>query len=1185
MAKLLKHPILNPNGDYDEFNFNDYNLNKPEEQKKLKKLRNTITSKEFIDLISGKYGHTPYDIDSIKSSLGDLPIANNPNITDIAINKLASVEGKDRLDGQIREILNNFQATPKMLEKVIEVPEDYGMLEKNYHNKTNTRNKMLESLQHQKALTPELIDKIVQRNDHYPFTVPEKFIDHPSINASHINSLIDNDKAKIDSNAIKKIISKHQQEGILGERADDKLGNMIKNSKAGLHPHEIDDILEGMTPDGRRSFIDKHIGLTGGEFNDEDLIGDSESNYDNWNHGPEYNSNLTEKLASSKHLNDYQADHIMRHHDDMDTKWNLFHNDKINNKHADKMYEKWLDDDHNHGYDLDDFKEKIKEENEINYDDWYDDARNAVEEDYPISQYIRDNISDEDLMGEDQESWIKSKLQSDYDWTHKLEGDEYLKHIKSNDNRNSDWVKLHDLAFGNGLMSKDEYTHQDLVDAGIDPSVLYNAPDEDDPKSTISKQDLADEVTSNHDPEINYEREDMMEEHPEYQDRYNDAEADWEKELEKLKTSDIPDHVYDGYSDYNSESESEKARELYDEHMENAHENEEFLPSHLTSIQEIKRKKALDAQEKARIEAEEKEKAIQPKLNQYIPNRPKDHLYAEGQHHIEMAKDYADANNGSIDLGHLNKMHPNMVEKWKKIFNGKGKLSSQELQQKIDELPKSKYSLSYGHWNPHSMQNLNHQDEMVIRLDHSPESLDAMKQDPEAFDVFNKINDASQRSGHPTNHNTIGWARVDFSNPKHPMVDELQSDFGSAARDYLKEHGGEAGAEKAKHLDKVIAINKNWRETLLNAVAKIAKNNGAEQLSTHSPESKAAHTGAGKVHSVYKDSYEKIPRQLGFKPSSMDSLPLTEEGKKAFTTGKSGQDANELIEQHLNGLTIHGFSANAHREQAQIRDNPLKDIHNEMADKHQDMFKQHLERIKQLDPTHDVAKFRTFNDYSKYHMKGLEGGTEEAEIYQMHTNDAQSDAQKHADGNLVGIPVYGFDSALKQQPAVDTAHNGHTLQLNPAAFKKHIIGADFLMKSQSKSEKMAIAQALMNIQSKKEEIEQLKEANPDAYNSIAELTQVLVDLFKEINEEPIEAVMHEAQVNQEIEQTQQDPNQQAPQQETGARPPRHADPLTHGKKEFPVGAQREYDPKTARQKTPEGKWISTSGGTKKEDFQ
>lgn len=1124
------HPIINPTGESSsKFDFQSgKEAEDPIYQQKLKNLRDVLTHNDVANILSGAYGHTSLYLDDIKAALAGHKHLNTKSV-DKAIEKMAhksTAEGDNKTSEDIKRILEHFDASPEKIHEIIDSPERYGMYRQAYDRNRTSTNEMASILSSQKNFNKDHANKILDgsRRD---IKIDEEFLKHPVTQDPEIKEKIySGDNHKLTHSAMEMLADQHISDNIFGNKADKIIPKIIKNHRSTMNQSTatMDKLLSAMSPEGRNDYLNKILGIHDGEHVDDEMAASPDENYNNWNPGNHHDSRLMEHAAGSRHLSDAQADHILRHADDFDTRWNLFNNSHISNKHADAMYNKWMADDSGHGFDKDNFKEKLKEENsyEDQSDDWYEDAREAVEEDNPFSSYVKDNYPEEELMGQDKEDWIDDHLERNHDW--------------------------------------------------------YHTP-EKDPSSDKEPE------------EIDYSGRDK-EDHPEYQSRYDDAETEWDNTVKRAYEDPreaLGDRQYerllDSYDDYIRDDIHDRARDLYDNHMETAHENPDYLPSHLSNVQELRRKATEEKAEEARKKAAEKEAQDKIAVDKYIPNRPTEHHYGEGQHHLEMAKEYADANGGQIDIGHLNKVHPNMVEKWKRIFGGKGKISSEEIQSKIDATPKTKYNMSYGHWKPDDMQNVNGQDEMVIRLDHSPESLEELKKDPEAFDVFAKINEAAQRSGHPTNANTIGWVRADFTDPKRPMIDELQSDFGSAARDYLKEHGGETGEQKAKHLDKIINIQKNWREVMLNAVKKIAKDNGADALFTHSPESKSAHTGASKVHSVYKDSYEKIPRQLGFKSVGMEHMPLSEEGQKTFRTKRSGTDPAELMEQHLNGAAEHAFMAESHRF---LADNRPEDheTHSKMADMHDSKFKEHLERAKTIDPSHSVRNVDTAKKMTIFNLSQnrILGSDEEKIIRNQKVMDASNHAKALKSGTMNSIPVYGFDSALKQQPATEEGHSGHMLPLNQAAFKKHIMVADLLMKSEMKDDdKIAVAQALMNIQQQQEQINQLQQTNPEGYKTIVELTQVLVDLFKELNDEPVDAVIHELEAQGALPQEESSQEMQGPAspQYGGVTPPPQEQPITHGSKTLPPGVIRRYDNQTAREKLPDGNWVSVQGGQKR----
>lgn len=1128
IEQILRHPILNPTGE-DAFDFKSDPdpVDDADYIKSANHLNKNMTSTEFINLLTGKYGHDWHNLPT--SEILQTPANNSKNV-DIAINKLAEA-GKI---GEIKQLLKSFQASPKQISKMIGLPEKFGLSSEVADGRRSKKeiNDAPQVLADQKALNSNHINEMIQAAPaNASLTFGADIMKHPGMTPELQKLAATHPNVKLDHYAIDHLLDTHDRTGLFGNNPDKTLDDLIQNNKKHIGNEALTRATSKMSPEQKKNTLDKLLGIEGGDHNDkmpdvdtpetlpaewspEDKLNEiqdqkkkqaewQDDNWDNWSPGKHYSSNAAEEVAKMPNLSPEHAEHIMRH-GSFDEKWNLFHNENIPNRYANTMYNKWTEGDHNHGYDLDDFKEKIKKENPFEYDDHYEDATNQAQEDYPLDDYIRDNYSDDELLGKKHDDWINDHLDENYDWNH----------------------------------TPDQKVMGENGEA-VDPE------------------------------EEDYSRD--KESHPEYEQRAKAAEDAYDEALKEAKRNP-DDKIYEGYDDSLRDEVYRLAEKNYEDKMDEAHEDPEFLPGHLTSVQELRRQKAEKAQLEAAKEAAEKEKQDKVHVDNYIPYRPKEHLYGDNQHHLELAKKYADANGGSIDIGHLNKMYPNMVDKWKGIFGKKGKITSDEIHQHIDAIPKTKYNMSYGHWKPDDMQNLNGQDEMVIRLDHSPESLEAMKKDPETYDTFNKINDLSQRSGHPTNHNTIGWARVDFSNPKHPMIDELQSDFSSVARDYLAEQG-DKGKEKAKSIDKIIHLNKNWRETLLNAVTKIAKANGAEKISTHSPDSKAAHTGSDKVHSVYKDSYEKIPRQMGFKAAAMETLPLSEEGKKTFLTSKSGTPTEKLLEEHQEALAEHAKMWHHHSDLAK---NPTEErlaaAHKELADHHSKMYRAHHERLQQLDPSHDLRTFKTPDRY----LSAMQPPVDVQD-----RNRAVETAHGVVD-KAWKMPVYGFDGALSAKPETVQAHVGHTLPLADEAFKKHIMVLDMLRKAQiGNDDKLAIANVLNSIHAQQDKIDEMRKENPEGYKTVTELTQTLVDLFKELTGEPIEAAQHQAEAEQQMSAIQ---GKSGP-SDAHMRIPAKQDKITHGSKELPKGAIREYDHNDIRQKTPEGDWISVVGGKKTQDFQ
>ena len=565
-------------------------------------------------------------------------------------------------------------------------------------------------------------------------------------------------------------------------------------------------------------------------------------------------------------------------------------------------------------------------------------------------------------------------------------------------------------------------------------------------------------------------------------------------------------------------------------------------------------------------------------LDKFVPQRSTAHPYGDLQHHVQMAQGYANANGGKVDIGTLNKLHPNMKDKWKAVFNGKGKLSSQELDQKLQEIPKTPYAVSHQIWEP-GLQNLNERNQVVFRLDHTPESMAPLKADPEVERVFNKIADVSKRSSHPTNANTIAWSRVDANDPKHWMIDEVQSDFGSAARDYLEENGKK---DEADAVNKIIAHHKNWREALINHVINEAKKHGVEKVSTHSPESKAAHTGADKVHTVYKDSYQKVPRSMGFAPAAMETLPLTPHGQKEFNSGRSGTPIDDLKDMLVQGLKEHAYMAAAHDNlagDATSLDELLGGAHKRHAENHSDMYKQHLNKLLQLDPTDRNRHSKTPEQYIKANP-----------ITPEENNMFVDRANQHADA-LKGqaFASYGFDSALEEQPKV--SNTGHTYDLNPAVVKKSLDEVEDLMKMEKMDGqiKQKIAATMHLLQQNEDVLDQIHQSNPQAYVAIKELVESMVQMAKKTTGKDPATDVHKLEIQNELDAHQNPEEQQQDGQSGGSEAPSggggghlpHTDkPLQQKQLVFGPGAVRRYSAQDSRVKDASGEWHSQTGKAK-----
>lgn len=813
------------------------------------------------------------------------------------------LDKKRDAENAIHEISKHGSLSDKQIDRYIEKDNASNVL----------RNKNIEPRHLLKIADkkPEIINDILS-SDKLDINTASRILEDPNniekINSYNLNKFISNNAEGYTGVDLKPDPDKEQKFD-LNPRA---VHNILENHN-NLSQNVADALLDHADPSFKKQWIDDRLGLSNGEHHDEDLV-DTDDNWDNWSRNdfkPEWNR-YASSLAQSRHLDDDHAEHIKRH-GDFDQRYELYHNQHIDPKHGVEMFQKWYDDDHHHGYDSEEFNERIKDDNEDLYtvdhlpEDVVDEIRQqgyddfsideAAEQRYSIQDYIDENedkiidrIIKDGHYGNDVLDLAHEKMYEDYDdW----EGENPNSSQNEGDSTFDALNNLWDLE-QSGHLSKEDLKAQTGLE---DWSELGLEADDD---GDVHSDDIKEKLDEYGGPlKVNFaDHEDLhISEHPEYESRLEDTLRDAVEEHFRENQWDYADEMYlyedhredDSYREALSEEENDYIQENASEHLaelyDNAHRDPRVIPAHLHA--HIPNYEDLHRENKQLL----MEGPNKGWLDSRLKNRSYEHEYGDNLHHHEMVRDYAQANGGKIDVGTMNKMYPNQKQIWKQIFDNKGKLSSEEIENKIQELPKTKYDLSYGKWDSGKMQNLNRQDQVIFRLDHSTDSIKPLMEDQGVYDTFKKVQSVSKQSGHPTNDNTIGWARVDTSDPKHWMIDEVQSDFGKTVRRYLQKEGAE---HKAKHVETIEGHHKNWRENLINAVLKEAKRHGAEKVSTHSPESKHSHAGYGsdKIHSVYKKSYKQVPRSMGFQPVHHDELPLTDSGREHFIKEDPERDNN-----------------------------------------------------------------------------------------------------------------------------------------------------------------------------------------------------------------------------------------------------------------------------------------------------
>ena len=1007
-----KHPLASPGEGSDPF------LDKEEAIKHLKSSK--FTPKEYVDLLSGKYGH---ELDNwahgklIDAELSDhYKYKDNKELNDKVLENLGKKFVSGKQDYPTVSSLAKFLSNPnfkiskeKFLElinnKDLDPASKIGILSQSFpQNKWSP-----DELSH--FLLNEDLPEEAHRNIYFNKDTPEK----------SVNEFFEKQANKdgFHRPIAKDLLAYAQHDKLKNDNVKKAIDEVVGGGSGASH--HVVPALRRLPENERKSYIDKILGIEGGEqeYSPDDVQYDDPEDYkyNNWKHGPGHNRDASTYLADSNLLNDEQINHLIKHGSD-ESKVNLFFNPHLKPEHYKEIYNKFNLDHGGHGYNKDKLIEKIREDKDFSkWDDYRDEAREKAQDNYTLEDFLK-NQSDKDIIDIANEEASKRSQYSNQ----KFDPTDLMGEVANK--------KMEEEHAGNWK--------------GENPNFDPEKPEsEDNPK------------------EIDYENhpEYSVQDHPEFENRERDIydSPDFESDFadairEKWNRGEMPDRVYEHYDEAIADDEANHVNDLFNDDLENAMGREHMLPKHITeNVPEFKEAKELarkEEEKRALEESKRKERELSGFLDEKMPERKSEHEYGPGQHFIEMAKDYADANNGAVDIGTLNKLHPNNKEHWKEIFGDKGKLSSEELEQKIKEHPKQKFDISYGKWGANNMQNLNGQDEVVVRLDHSDDSLKDINADPGMKKMFDVINEMAQRSGHPSNPRTIAWARLDPTDKKHWFVDELQSDFESSARNYLNDHDRH---EDASHLGKIQEMQKNWRENLMNHIVKLAKLNGVEKISTHSDESKAAHTGSDKVHSVYQKSYRQVPRQLGFKPSKMEELPLSEEGKETFKKGRASGDVSKREEAHTDAFHAHQAIGSIYREMQEREESlPDYDVKNEekarkledFANHHLNMAANHKRKGLEINPEN-----HSLRTASRLHPRPHnEEIPEFGEVGNQTLNEKQ--AWEHIDA---GEPYHHkADTLLKEPAPVTKPHEGHTLVLSPAKLKKAIEWAEDMLRFELK---------------------------------------------------------------------------------------------------------------------------------------
>jgi hypothetical protein len=997
-------------------------------------IKNGLTKEEYVNLLTGAYGHKAHEFDWYDdSNNSDLrwqksehnTPANNKKIYEALRKKHSGSPGHDA-----DKFLRLANVDDKLVDHVL--------------NKTLDSDELM-ALVRNKSVTPDQLHKIIKHThkaenvgEYSKRQILDEALNHPDVSQDSVGYLASQKNVPLDT----------QAKALAHEKNQD-IDAILKHLDKGVpsNKYTLNGLLSKLPEDKRKEFIDKKLGIAGGKHVDADEEGFDPATAswgeDNYKSGEGYGYDYEKTLASSPHLSDEQAEHIKRHGTE-NAKLNLFNNEHIDPKHAVEMWHKWENDDQDDGYDLDNFKEHLKDEHRDSIiQDVYDsgEAREQAEEEYPFSEYVND--IGPIFGGRRSSRQAERHLDDYYDYLRE-------KHDWKEENPNHDpslergMDALSEIKDDNGRITGKAF--KDWKNSNKDEVANYlqreHRFDPEDDSDWVDYDAAKDEHDEKHNPkEIDYANHDeySISDHPKFDDRFSDSQSDF---VDSPEGEGLRDSLYDGYSESLSDRESEIADSRANDKMDELMHDYDYLPNHvrgkIDSINNKEARRLMSERERAHAEASDKEKKIAGFLNETIPNRQNEHEFGQDLHHLNMLKEHAEANGGSIGIDKMNRAYPDLKEAWKKHFN-KPKLSAQDIQDKIDATPKKKYALSYDRWGSDSMQNSTGGDQVVFRLDHTPDSLKEIDADPALKNVFDRITETSKRSGHPVNFNTIGWARVDTSDPKTWVVDEMQSDLeNKGIRPQLEAAeaaGQKVDAEKLAALDKINDMHGDWRANLFTAVINHAKKHGVERIITHSPESKANFLGEKNVHTVYKESYRKAPKQLGFTPQPGNTLPVPSKMTSAFLnreeTSKTAEDHIEAMDAHLKRARAHKYLASRLKQSGQgdLFNGPASDDNS--AEKHMDHYEHHMNMARQ----------------HQSRLTGYSAGGENLEerMGNIDINKLERNGEMESASNDIagGKPFAHEKDALLQKPMSNKAVlPGHVLELKPEKIKERLAKAE-----------------------------------------------------------------------------------------------------------------------------------------------
>jgi len=163
------------------------------------------------------------------------------------------------------------------------------------------------------------------------------------------------------------------------------------------------------------------------------------------------------------------------------------------------------------------------------------------------------------------------------------------------------------------------------------------------------------------------------------------------------------------------------------------------------------------------------------------------------------------------------------------------------------------YKVTYTKWD--GAQRHSDQNNLVVQVNANEKLQKAIIEDKDLKNVYDYINESGRYSDHPNGPYTVGWARVDTSDPENWLIEETQSDFSAGLRKELDDiakkghksiviNGKSYSIEEfGKYAKKIQDLTSGWLDAAHQAVNDTAKKAGVKGLYMHGHDVRAYMSG------------------------------------------------------------------------------------------------------------------------------------------------------------------------------------------------------------------------------------------------------------------------------------------------------------------------------------------------------